>query len=276
MLGLLLALAGCGERDTDASTAGANVRDSIVSGDVVLATTTSVEDAGLLDTLLAPMRRDLPNLRLRVVAVGTGQALALGRRGDADLVIVHDPAAESAFVAQGHGQRRRALMRNDFVIAGPEDDPARVREAGNALEAFRRIANSGAPFLSRGDSSGTHAKELSLWDEAGGRPAGDWYLEVGVGMGDMLRMASERQAYALADRATYRYLRPSLDLAVLHDSDERLANPYSVIEVTRARNPHGARAFADWLVSPGTQQLIGRYGLDESGRPLFRPAARSP
>lgn len=238
---------------------------------ILLATTTSVEDTGLLDVLTAAWLDSNPRQPLRVVAVGTGHALELARRGDADLVLVHDPAAESAFIAAGHGDRRRTIMRNDFVIVGPPDDPASVRAASDALEALRRIARARRLFLSRGDSSGTHRKERALWRMAGIEPAGDWYREAGVGQGDLLRMASERAAYLLVDRGTYRFLEPQLTLEILFPEGPVLDNPYSVIVATRAANPEGAHRLADWLDGEEARALIGDYGRARFGDPLFDP-----
>lgn len=239
--------------------------------DVILATTTSVEDSGLLEELAADLHASLPRQRVRVIAVGSGQALELARRGDADLVLVHAPEAEAAFVAAGHGEDRRTIMRNDFVLLGPVDDPASVRGAADAYDALRRIARARELFLSRGDASGTHRKERTLWDSAGVRPAGDWYREAGVGQADLLRMASERGAYTLADRATFRFLEPRLHLAVVHSGGAVLDNPYSLILATRARNPAGARAVADWLAGDAARAVVGRYGTERFGTPLFQP-----
>ena len=240
---------------------------------MVLATTTSLEDSGLLDVLVPAFEAAHPGYAVKVVAVGTGQALALGRRGDADVLLVHAPPAESVFVAAGHGLERREIMWNDMVVVGPSADPARVRGLRDAAEAFRRIAAAGAPFVSRGDSSGTHQKELALWRAAGVRPRGAWYLDAGQGMAEVLLMAAEKRAYTLADRATVLALSPRLDLEVLVEGDVRLRNVYSVIRVTRAAEREGAAAFADWLVGPGAQALIGRFGVERFGRPLFVPLA---
>lgn len=262
----VLLLAACAERT------------SRVDGTTV-ATTTSVEDTGLLDVLTGAWLEQHPTRRLRVVAVGSGHALELARRGDADVVLVHDPAAESAFVAAGHGDRRRTIMRNDFVIAGPPADPAAVGAARDPLEAFRRIAQARQTFLSRGDSSGTHRKERALWLAAGIEPAGEWYREAGVGQADLLRMASERGAYALVDRGTFRFLQRQLALEILHSDGAVLDNPYSVIVASRAVDPEGALRLADWLAGDRARALIDAHGRDRFGSPLFqptRPAAGRP
>lgn len=237
--------------------------------DVLVATTTSVEDAGLLEVFSPVLADELPRYRVRFVAVGSGQALELARRGDADLVLVHDPEAEARFIAEGHGDRRRTIMRNDFVVLGPPSDPARVIDATTTAEAFRRIAQSGVTFLSRGDSSGTHRKEIALWRDAGIDPHGDWYREAGVGQGDLLRMASERAAYTLSDRSTYRFQEAMLALAVLHEDQPPLENPYSVIVATRAQNAQGARVVADWLAGESARVLIRNHGTERFGAPLF-------
>jgi tungstate transport system substrate-binding protein len=242
---------------------------------IILASTTSTEDSGLFSVLLPAFERDNPGITVNLVAVGTGQALMLGRRKDADVLLVHAPAAESAFVAAGFGTRRCSVMHNDFVIVGPASDPAGIRNAGDPLTAFGRIAQTHAPFISRGDDSGTNKKELALWKEAQIAPHGSWYLQAGQGMGEALVIASEKQAYTLSDRATYLFLRPHLQLDVLVEGDRRLINPYGVIPVTGAHNAAGAAAFADWIISPAGQAVIGSYGVSKFGRPLFIPDAVS-
>jgi tungstate transport system substrate-binding protein len=240
---------------------------------VMLATTTSVDDTGLLETLIPQFEEDHPQWAIEYVAVGSGQALELGRRGDADLLIAHSPADEERFMTEGHGIDRRPLMHNTFVLLGPRTDPASVRGVQDIAEAFRRIAASGATFVSRGDDSGTHRKERSIWTVAGVQPAGEWYTEAGVGMGDALRIAAERQSYILADNATWLFLHGTLDLDVLSSGDERLINRYSVIRVADARNAEGAAAFADWLLQPDVQTVIGEFRRQEVGQSLFIPEA---
>lgn len=240
-----------------------------------LATTTSTADSGLLDWIL-PDFEALCSCRVEVIAVGTGQALELGRRGDADVLLVHDPAAEEEFMAAGHGVRREPVMFNDFVLVGPASDPAGVRGVTQVVEAFRRIAQAQAAFVSRGDGSGTHRKEQAIWQAAGLRPTGDWYLSAGQGMGEVLSLAEELQAYTLSDRGTYlaRTL-PGIRLEVLAEGDPLLRNPYHVIAVNPAKSPRIpgelANRLVDWLISLPTQERIGQFGVPEFGTPLFTP-----
>jgi tungstate transport system substrate-binding protein len=245
------------------------------SHDVILATTTSVFDTGLLDSLLPIFERQ-SGYRVRVIAVGSGQALAMGRRGDADVVLVHSPAAEHAFMAAGHGTRRRVVASNYFTIIGPADDPARVRAAPTAEEALRRVAAAREPFASRGDSSGTHARELALWAKGGGRPPWPGYIETGQGMAATLLIANERRAYALADRATLGFLRARLDLVALRENEPDLMNVYHVIELSPDGKPRlnveGARAFADFMVSTEAQRFLAHFGESRAGEPMFIPA----
>jgi tungstate transport system substrate-binding protein len=235
---------------------------------VLLATTTSVEDSGLLAHLLEAYRQEVLGAAVRPLAVGSGEALELGRRGDADLLIVHDPSEEAAFVADGYGEARVPIMFNDFVIVGPPADPAGVASSSAASEALQTIADSGELFLSRGDNSGTHSRERELWRAADIVPEGKWYQEAGQGMGPVLQMASERGAYALTDRSTFYAMEPHLDLAVLFEGDPRLRNVYSVIIVRGSPREAQARELQDWLTSPQGRRAIDGY-LDGYGRPLF-------
>ena len=243
--------------------------------DVILATTTSLYDTGLLDSIVPEFARRT-GYHVRVVAVGSGEALAMGRRGDADVVLVHSPAAESAFMAAGYGVRRRVVATNYFTIVGPANDPARVREARDAAEALRRIAGTGAGFVSRGDSSGTNARESALWRKAGRRPTWPGYIETGQGMGATLLVANQRQAYTLTDRATFGFLRAHLDLVALRERERDLINIYHVIELDSAgharMNVEGGRAFADFVVSPVMQDYLAHFGEAPFGEPLFVPA----
>jgi tungstate transport system substrate-binding protein len=265
---VLLLLAGSDPREGTAQGPGPN-------RSVILATTTSVFDTGLLDSILPIFERH-SGYHVRVVAVGSGQALAMGRRGDADVVLAHSPAAERAFMDAGYGTRRRVVASNYFTIAGPAGDPARVRAAPSAVEALRRVATAGQPFASRGDSSGTHARELALWQKGGGRLSWPGYLETGQGMAATLLIASERRAYALSDRATLGYFRGRIDLVALREREPDLRNVYHVIELNVADHPRlnaeGGRAFADFLVSQEVQQFLVQFGASRLGEPMFIPA----
>jgi tungstate transport system substrate-binding protein len=273
LLGLIpILLAGCqglgqGTALPDATSAGTTP--------LILATTTSTDDSGLLDYILPDFEGE-SGVDVDVVAVGTGQALQLGEDGNADVLLVHARAQEDEFMANGHGTRREDVMYNDFVIVGPPDDPAGIREAATAAEAFAKIAESQATFVSRGDDSGTHTKEKAIWQAAGIEPAGDWYQSAGQGMGAVLTMSEEQGAYTLSDRATYlaRTLE-GLDLEVLLEGDPILYNPYGVIAVNPEKNPQIqadlANEFIDWLISEATQEKIGQFGVEEFGMPLFVP-----
>lgn len=243
---------------------------------VILSTTTSTLDSGLLDVLV-PLFERQTGLTVKTIAVGTGQALALAARGEADVTLAHAPALERKYVAEGRMRNRRLVMVNDFVVVGPAGDPAGIRDARPAAEAFRRIAAAGARFVSRGDRSGTHDRELALWRAAGVTPRGSWYIESGQGMGATLGIADERAAYALTDRATFLAVARRLRLVVLVEGDRALLNFYSVLEVDPANGPRvnaaGGRAFADFLVAPATQEVIRTFGIAAFGRPLFVPAA---
>lgn len=246
---------------------------------VILATTTSTVDSGLLDVLVPRFERQ-SGYRVKTISVGSGQALAMGRRGEADVLLVHSPQDEEKLVVEGHGVNRRLVMHNDFVVVGPPGDPAGIAGAASSKEAFARIARVGALFLARGDGSGTSAKELAIWRAAGIAPEGQrWYQQTGLGMGDTLNVASEKRGYTLTDRGTFlaRQRARTLDLAILLQGEPRLLNVYHVIEVNPDRwpkvNAAGARAFAAFVVAPETQALIGRFGVDTVGSPLFFPDA---
>jgi len=240
-----------------------------------LATTTSTQDSGLLDELLPAFTRD-SGWQVKTVAVGSGQAIELGRRGEADALLVHSPAAEEKFVAEGSAGSRRLVMHNDFVLVGPQTDPAETRGT-SSVDAMKKIAAAQAVFISRGDDSGTHSKEKDLWSKAGVTPGGPWYQSTGQGMGETLRVAGEKEAYTLSDRATYLTQRETLALEVLSEGDTGLLNVYHVIEMTKKAGgrvrPDGAKAFADWIVAPSAQRLIGAFGREKFGRPLFTPDA---
>lgn len=240
-------------------------------GQVVLATTTSVRDAGLLDVLLPPFE-GRTGMRVKVIAVGSGQAMELGRRGEADILIVHDPSGEQAFMAAGFGVERLPLMRNSFVLVGPQADPAGTR-GHSPVDAMRAIAHSGAPFVSRADRSGTNVKESRLWTLAGVVPGRAWYRESGQGMSATLQIASELQAYTLTDIGTFLSHRSPLDLTILVEGDSLLVNPYHMLLPDPGRfpwvNAEGARLLADYLLEPVTQNAIDSFGRAEFGRGLF-------
>jgi tungstate transport system substrate-binding protein len=237
---------------------------------VVLATTTSTYDTGLLDHLV-PQFEKKTGMTVKTVAVGTGQALELGRRGEADVLLVHAPAKEQAFVEAGHGRNRRPVMHNDFVVVGPSRDPAEIRGSADAAAALKTLGAARATWISRGDRSGTHTKEQELWRTAGVDPDGDWYVETGQGMGATLRIADERRGYTLSDRGTF-IATAKLELEVLVEGDPRLFNPYHVIEVIGPNvNTVGAAALAGFFVERETQEAIRDYRL--GGRQLFTPDA---
>ena len=246
------------------------------SGDtprVLLATTTSTDDSGLLDFVLPPFE-EREGVEIDRIAVGTGRALALARRGDADLVLVHAREREDAFVAQGWGVERRDVMWNDFAIAGPAEDPAGVGDAQDAADALRRIAAAGAKFISRGDDSGTHSRERGLWEAAGIAPAWPGYEEAGQGMGACLNIAHQTRGYLLTDRGTWLAFAGHMDLVVLFEGGPDLRNPYGAILVNPERHPHvnaeGARKLVDYLTSPEGQARIAAFRI--GGEALFHPA----
>ena len=261
---LAATLAACGGTSSG-STGGAK-------GTMVLATTTSTRDTGLLDVLVPAFERGSA-CSVKTVAVGSGQALALGERGDADVLLVHSPDAEQAFMKAGHGLSRRAVMHNDFVVVGPPGDPAAVARTHSAPDAFKRIAAAHAPFASRGDASGTNAKELKIWHAAGITPHGSWYFKTGQGMGETLTIASQKRAYTLSDRGTFLATK-GLESKILEQGDPALQNYYHVIVVRHpGTNVACAKAFSAWITSPATQRLIGAFGRAKYGRPLFHPDA---
>ena len=253
--------------------------------DVILATTTSTQDSGLLDTLI-PAFEKKTGYKVKTVAVGTGQALSMAARGEADVLLVHSPESELEVVRSGAAIDRRLVMHNDFVLVGPKSDPAKVRGEQSVAAAFRKIANGGCLFLSRGDDSGTNKKELEIWKAAGVAvtPAGgkspSWYQETGSGMGQTLNVASEKGAYTLTDRGTYLALQKNLALEVLVEGDKTLLNIYHVMRVNPERfpkvNAKGASAFADFITSPEGQRIIADFGKDKYGLPLFFPDAGGP
>jgi tungstate transport system substrate-binding protein len=249
------------------------------SAAVILATTTSTQDSGLLDVLV-PLFEKQTGYTVKTIAVGTGQSLALGDRGEADVVLVHAPKLELEYLAKGNLMNRRLVMHNDFIVVGPSADPAGIKGQKTAAEAFRRIAEHRVPFVSRGDNSGTQNKEQSLWRAAGVTPTGSWYIESGQGMGATLTIASEKRAYTLTDRATYLAFEKRLSLAVLLEGDAPLLNIYHVMQVNPSRyrrvNAAGGKAFADFIVSASAQDVIGTFGVGQFGHPLFFSDAGKP
>jgi tungstate transport system substrate-binding protein len=244
---------------------------------VILATTTSTQDSGLLDVLI-PVFEKQTGYFVKTIAVGSGQAMAMGQKGEADVLLVHSPAAEEKFVAEGFGINRRLIMHNDYIIVGPSEDPAKIKGLKSASESFKRIASAKALFLSRADKSGTHSKEMDIWKKAGLNPEGEkWYQQTGLGMGQTLNVTAEKKGNTLADRGTYLALKKNLGLDILVEGDAILLNIYHVIEVNPAKWPKvnvpGGKAFADFMVSNETQGIIKTFGVDKFGSPLFFPDA---
>jgi tungstate transport system substrate-binding protein len=269
MLGLLLALV------TVLSLAGPTAAQA-PSGTVIVSTTTSTQDSGLLDVLV-PMFEKKTGYTVKTISVGTGQALALAARGEADVTLAHAPSIEKKYVAEGKMQNRRLVMYNDFLIIGPEDDPAKIKGEKSAVNALRKIAASGSRFVSRGDKSGTHTLELGLWKQTGVTPAAPWYIESGQGMGATLGIADDRKAYTITDRATMLAFSKRVRLVPMVEGDRPLLNIYSVMEVNPANGPRvnvaGGKAFAEFMLAPETQAVIKTFGVEKFGQPLFVPVA---
>ena len=258
---------------TGAAAAGPDVQQK----NIILATTTSTQDSGLLDALL-PFFEKQSGYFVKTIAVGSGQAIAMGAKGEADVLLVHSPADEKKFIDEGNGGRRLLIMHNDFIIVGPAADPAGIKTAKNAPEALKKIADKKALFLSRGDKSGTHSKEKKIWGAAAIDPENQpWYQQTGLGMGQTLGVAAEKKGYTLADRGTYLSLKKTLGLEILCQGDKNLLNIYHVIEVSPQKwpkvNAAGAKAFADFMVSAPAQKLIGAFGVEKFGAALFTPDA---
>ncbi len=264
---LLGVAAGCGQQK---QAAGPEVKN------VILATTTSTQDSGLLDALIPEFEKKT-GYKVKTIAVGTGQALAMGEKGEADVLLVHAPAAEKELVDSGVGINYRLVMHNDFIVLGPPDDPAGIKSAAGTLDAFKKIATTQSTFVSRGDESGTHKKEQSIWTKAGIEPAGKWYQQSGTGMGNTLNIASEKRACTLSDRATYLAQKKNVKLDILYQGDKTLLNIYHVMQVNPEKfdkvNAAGGKAFVEFMVSPQTQKIIGDFGVDKFGEPLFIPDA---
>jgi tungstate transport system substrate-binding protein len=243
---------------------------------VILSTTTSTQDSGLLDVLV-PLFERQTGYSVKTIAVGTGQALALAGRGEADVVLAHAPALERKYIADGKMLNRRLVMYNDFVIIGPAEDPAKIKGMTKAADAMKAIATTGSRFVSRGDNSGTHNLEKELWKLAGVEPQTGWYIESGQGMGATLGIADDRKAYTLTDRGTYLAFQKRVRLPILLEGDRPLLNLYSVMQVNPANGPRvntaGGRAFADFMVSADVQKVIRTFGVARYGQPLFVPVA---
>ena len=244
---------------------------------IIMATTTSTQDSGLLDYLL-PIFEKKTGYFVKTIAVGSGQAMAMGAKGEADVLLVHSPAAEKKFMADGNGVERRIVMHNDYIIVGPPNDPAKIKGMKKAAETFKNLAGTASLFVSRGDNSGTNAKEKEIWAAAGINPVGQkWYQETGLGMGQTLGVAAEKKTYTLADRGTYLALKKNLGLDILVEGDGILLNIYHVIEVNPKKWPKvnfaGAKAFGDFMISKDTQDIIKTFGVDKYGSPLFFPDA---
>ena len=265
--GLAFILAGAGLLATVSAQAGQAV---------ILSTTTSTQDSGLLDVLV-PLFEKKTGYTVKTISVGTGQALALGAKGEADVCLVHAPDSEKKYVADGLLVNRRLVMHNDFLVVGPAGDPAKIQGMASAVDAMRRLVEAKATFVSRGDNSGTHQLEKKLWQEAKVEPAGAWYLQAGQGMGATLGIASEKQGYTVTDRATFLAFKKRVQLVPLVERDRILLNIYSVLEPNPAKFPRlnaaGGKAFADFMISKETQEIIRTYGVDKFGEPLFFPDA---
>ena len=251
-----------------------------VRKNLILATTTSTQDSGLLDVLI-PIFEKKTGYFVKTIAVGSGQAMAMGQKGEADVMLVHSPDAEKKFMADRHGVNRLIVMHNDFVVVGAATDQAAIKDAKTTPEAFKKIAAANALFLSRGDNSGTHAKEKGIWKAAGINPEGQkWYQQTGLGMGQTLNVAAEKRGYTLADRGTWLSLQKNLGLPILKEGDPILLNVYHVIQVNPANwpkvNADGAKAFSDFMVSAETQGIIKTFGVAKYGGPLFFPDAGKP
>jgi tungstate transport system substrate-binding protein len=270
---MVVALAACAQQAAAPAPTVSNV---------VLASTTSTQDSGLFGVLIPAFEKDNPQYKMKVIAVGSGEALKLGQTKDADVLLVHSPAAEIKFIDAGYATTRTPVMHNDFVLVGPTSDPAGVKASKNTTEAMLAIQKAGiagtTSFISRGDASGTNSKELTLWQKSGittPTPATDkWYLSTGQGMGETLKVAEEKGAYTLADRGTWLSLASTLpSTTIVFEKDKALLNPYTVIVIPGSKNEAGGQAFADWIVSPAGQKVIGEFGVAKYGQQLFIPDA---
>ncbi len=270
LLFAFVSLAGCAPKEA------AKTPEPAVEKTLKMATTTSTQDSGLLDVLVPEFKKDT-GYNLNVIAVGSGQAMEMGAKGDVDVLFVHSRAAEDKFVADGFGVNRKDVMHNDFILIGPTNDPAKIKGETDTVKALTKISQAKATFLSRGDKSGTNTKELGLWTKAKITPEGDWYKNVGKGMGDTFRMADEMKGYTLIDRATYLALKDKYKLEIMVEKDAPLLNPYGVIAVNKAKFPNvdydGAMQFVNWITSEKIQNMIAEFGKDKYGQSLFIPDA---
>lgn len=274
---LLLGVAGCAkeakeEKRSESKTA--TETPPVKKETIILATTTSTKDTGLLDVLIPAFEKET-GIKVKTVAVGTGEAIKMGERGEADVLLVHAKKTEEKFMAGGYGETRRAVMHNDFVLVGPSSDPAGVKGLKSANEAFQKIADSASNFASRNDESGTHKKEFGIWEALIIKPEGGWYIKTGSGMAATLRVANEKQAYTLTDRGTWLVQKPNLQLELMVEKDKPLSNPYSVITLNPAKFENSrvkfeaGKRFADWIVSADAQKMINDFGKDKYPEPLF-------
>lgn len=273
---LMLVFAGCAQQQAPKEETKQETPNP-ANKDVILATTTSTQDSGLLD-VLKPEFEKKTGYNLKIIAVGTGAALKMGEKGEADVMLVHAPKSEKPLVDNGVGINYSLVMHNDFILVGPEADPAAVKGSKDTAEALKKIADKGAIFVSRGDDSGTHKKELDLWKTATIEPKGQkWYQESGTGMGATLNIASEKLGYTITDRASYLANKDKLKLAIILEGDKPLLNIYHVMNVNPEKfnkvNAEGGKAFVDFMVSKETQDIIGKFGVDKYGQPLFFPDA---
>ena len=271
---LLIALsavlfAGCAKTEEKAATPAPQKTE------MVLASTTSTQDSGLFDVLIPAFEKANPDIKVQVVAVGTGEAIQKGRDGDADGLLVHAKADEEKFVEEGYADSRADVMYNQFIIVGPKDDPAKIKGSKNAAEAFKRIADAEAKFISRADDSGTNKKELKIWEAAGIEPKGSWYEKSGQGMGDTLKMTDEMGAYTIADQATFLTMsnEKAIESVAVFEGADDLLNQYGVLVVKGAKQEAAAQKFYDWIISPEGQEVIKNYGVDTFGTSLFTPNA---
>jgi len=274
---LVFAVAGCAKSATPPTT------EKPAVSDVVLASTTSTQDSGLFDVLIPAFEKAFPQYKMKVIAVGSGEAIKMGETKDADVLLVHSPAAELKFLAAGFAKERRDVMYNDFVVVGPKADPAGVKGSADTTAAMLAIQKAGkagkAIFISRGDASGTNAKELTLWQKSGiatPTPTADtWYLSTGQGMGETVKVADEKGAYTLIDRGTWLSMKTSLPgLEIVLEKQKALFNQYGVIAIPSAKNEAGGQAFADWIVGPEGQKVIADFGVEKYGQALFIPNAK--